>query len=127
MASSIHIKIDYGKALGLKKDTLLIEKSLLQIIQHTRNYNILRKKEFLLKSQLKKSLAEIELLVKEIEPSLPTEELKQAKLMGRQEQKEKLAHDTKKIKDKPTLRVNLPRNNIELQLQEIQEKLASLG
>jgi len=126
MASSIHIKIDYGKAVDLKKDTLLIEKSLLEIIQHTRNYSLLRKKEFILKSQLKKAMMEIESLVKSIEPSMPTEELRHAKLLGKNKIEENPVKITKKIKEKTNLSVRTPRSDIESQLQEIQAKLASL-
>ncbi|MBM3247310.1 hypothetical protein FJZ17_02100 [Candidatus Pacearchaeota archaeon] len=125
MAGSVHIKIDYGKAVSLKRDTLIVEKSLLEIIQHTRNYNLLRKKEFLLKTQLKRAMAEIESLIVHIEPTLPTEELKQVKLLEKPEKKEKVLRAAKSVKEKAEIVSR--RNDIESQLEEIQAKLASLG
>jgi hypothetical protein len=125
MSGSIHIKIDYANAVSQKKNTLIIEKSLLEIIQHTRNYNLLRKQEFLLKLQIKKAMFEIESLIKEIEPSLPTEELKQARLMGKHERGEKPA--TTKATPKKTIKVSMPKTDLDAQIQEIQAKLASLG
>jgi len=126
MAGSIHIKIDYDKAVLLKKDTLLVEKNLLEIVQHTRTYNKLRKEEFILKSLVKKRMLEIFELVKEIQPMLPTEELRRARLMDKKENHEILIKTTEKKAKKPLISEK-KRNNIESEIEEIQAKLARLG
>jgi len=124
MAGSIHIKIDYGKAVLLKKDTLLIERNLLEIIQHTRMYNKLRKEEFILKTLIKRRMLEIGELVKAIQPILPTEELRQAKLLKTVPKKERII-DNKEKKVRRTI-PERKRSDIESQIEEIQAKLASL-
>ena len=45
MTSNIHIKLEYPEAVAMKKEALLCEQSLLQIVNHIRAYDSLKKKE----------------------------------------------------------------------------------
>ena len=50
--TNIHVKLDYAEALESKKDLLVSEKSLLELIRHLKSYNALRKKTYTLKNKL---------------------------------------------------------------------------
>ena len=75
MVSNIHIRIDYSDAIDLKRDTLLLEKSLLEAVQHIKEYNSLRKKEFTLKNQVKRDLNELKTSIIQLDSLLPKEDL----------------------------------------------------
>lgn len=123
MANSVHIRLDYPQAVNLKRETLLLEKSLLQIINCSRAYNQLRKKEFIIKSKVKKSLEEIEKILFALDQDLPQEDLIE---MGLENPKSKLR--TQEIFSKtPKIRIEKKKSDIEVQIQEIQDKLARLG
>ena len=122
MAGSVHIKLDYPQAVYLKKETLLLEKSLLQVISFSRSYNQLRKKEFVIKSKVKKSFEEIEKILLAIDQDLPREDLM---AMGLDKSSNKVK--TKEIITKsPKAKMEKSKNDIEQQIQEIQDKLAQL-
>jgi hypothetical protein len=128
MATSIHVKLENQEALELKRNVLLLEKSLLEIVKNIREYNALRKKEFILKNKVKKDLSRLKSLILELDSSLPKEEaIKMLQKLHPEERRseaviKKQIVKAKKIQEQPRLR-----SDIESQIQEIQEKLARLG
>jgi chromatin segregation and condensation protein Rec8/ScpA/Scc1 (kleisin family) len=124
MAGSIHIKVDYPQAVYLKKETLLLEKGLLEVIKHSREYNNLRKKEFIIKTKFKKDMEVMQHLVLSIDSQLPKEELREMNLL---KLKEKPLKQQKEQKVRITTEKERKRDSIEQQINEIQEKLARLN
>ena len=68
----VHVWIDAAQAVDAKKQILSSETNLLEIIKIMREYNTLRKREFVLKNRLKKALEEIKDNITIIEAELPT-------------------------------------------------------
>jgi hypothetical protein len=117
--NSIHLKLEYEDALSSKKDLLLIEQSLLNSINHLKNFNSLRKKEFAFKTVLKKDMSILENKFQETENILPINEL-HIIINKPKETIKKIAKQEEHIEP----RIH---SDIERQLQEIQSKLASLS
>ncbi len=69
-----HIKFGYEEALFAKKEILCAEIDILEAIKRLRNYRLLRKKDFLLKSNLKTSLKSTEMKINLFQSTLPQEE-----------------------------------------------------
>jgi len=122
---SIHLKIDYDEAISMKKDSLNLEKELLQTLVHIRAYDLLRKKEFILKGQIKKDLSTIESSLKQIAEYLPTEELK---LIPRKREHRVQSQIQKPLALKPAVKKLDPKQSeVERELEDIKRKLAMLG
>ncbi|MDP1728582.1 MAG: hypothetical protein Q8L27_00070 [archaeon] len=121
MNESLHIRIEYEEAIAVKKDILLSEQDLLETINYTRNYNILRKQELILKEKLKKELEALNTLVHEIEKNLPKESLHYDDEPSSQNLEAPIVKRTeKKIGDKK-------KTEVEKQIEDIRARLASLG
>ena len=125
MAGSIHIKVDYPQAVYLKKETLLLEKGLLEIIKHSREYGNLRKKEFIIKTKFKKDMETMQHLVLSIDSQLPKEELREMNLLKLKEERPPKQQKIQKVRI--TTEKERKRDSIEQQINEIQEKLARLS
>jgi len=119
---SIHIKVDYSEAVENKKNMLLLEKSMLEVVKHIKAYDILRRKEFTLKTQIKRDFAKIISLISEIESVIPKEETHFSKDKLKKEEKIK-AITVKKHKAE----MQHKKSQIESQIDEIRAKLARLG
>ena len=117
--NSIHVKIEQEEALAIKKNSLMIEKELLETITHIQNYNSLRKREFALKIQMKKDLAFIESNLNNIEQELPINEIN---LIKRQSPK----HQTTQI-IRPVHTIEKKQTDLERELSDIKRRLAMLG
>jgi hypothetical protein len=118
---SIHLKVDYDEAVSMKRDSLILERELLQTIGHIKTYNLLRKKEFMLKNQIKKDLGAIESSLKQLTECLPIEEIHML---------------PKKAETKIKAQIMAPRerrvieskqSEVEKELEDIKRKLAMLG
>ena len=138
----IHVGIDHHPAVQAKKEILMSEASLLEIIKKIRAYSTLRKKEFILKNRIKKSMATVKTLVSKIKKELPDQkeiqipkkyELKQEEVKTPQkaaaeiveEKQEEVIEKIEKIREKTeTKEKNM---EIEHELEEIKQKLARLG
>lgn len=132
-SEAVHIGLDYIKAVDAKKSILLSEATLLKVIKRIRSYSSLRKKEFTVKNKLRKTLVETKRTILDVENLLPS----------RQEvelpEKEKTENNKRKLKSQETLGVldieqrkeklteKKKDRDLEKELKEIQEKLASLG
>jgi hypothetical protein len=115
---SIHVKLDYNEALNLKKSALMIEKELLETAKNLKNYNMLRKKEFLIKAKIKKDMLFLENQLTFLSRMLPFHEL------GNFQKAEKLSSE-KTAKQVPE-KIEKIHRSIDIELQEIKEKLARL-
>ncbi len=124
--SNVHIKIDYDEAVASKKEVLLAEVSLLKTIKHMRLYNSLRKKEYLLKSRIKKDLSSMASNISKIEISLP--EQHRIKKVQRSFEKENIKNEVSyKKEDKIEKIRKTRRDDIEIQIDEISKKLSELN
>lgn len=107
---NIHVGLGYSEAVEAKRDLLLCEESILKTIKIMRNYKILRKREFSLKSGLRKSMSSFSADIKKLQGVLP---------------EGVVGIKVRKIK-KPA-KEDRHNQDIEEKLLEIREKLARLG
>jgi len=127
MSGNIHIKLDYPEAVSIKKEALLCEENLLNIVEHIRNYDSLKKKEFALKVKIKKDLASLKSLVVSLESDLPKEEVKG---LGKKYRTEEIRKDikTKKEEIKETKKKEEHKlTDVEKEIIEIRRRLANLS
>ncbi len=133
MLTSLHIKFGNEEAVSMKSETLLIQEGTLKTIQNAREYNSLRKKEFLLKNRMKKEISGLIESIISLEDDLPEEDLNLATKSGNLHVnkgeflglvKESHAHLFNKT---PSDKSNKKDNDLDKELQEIHEKLAMLG
>lgn len=121
MAKNIHVKFEYPEAIAVKKEILLLEKDLLEATVHLKNYEMLKKKEYLLKSGAKKDFAALNTLVMSVEAELPEDE------SDFEVEKYEKQMEVKEVRKKSEKRVvERKRSEIETELDSIKEKLAAL-
>jgi hypothetical protein len=120
--NSIHIKLDASEAVSLKRNILLVEKELLETARYIKEYNNLRKKEFVLKARVKKDLGILGNLITGIESHLPIGE---AQIAEKNMKKTNIKNELKRI-EKPIFKEK-KKSDIEDQIEEIRSKLAALG
>jgi len=113
----IHVKLEYGEALQSKRDVLSSEMNLLRIAKTIKNYHILRAEELKTKSKLHRRLRETITNVKKAQITLP--KLKNLEILKKGEE----------IKEPKKVQVKEKKYDdyLESELQEIQEKLKSIG
>ena len=104
----MHVRLEYEEVLEDKKQFLSSQLNLLEILKKVKNYKILRKRELILKSQLKKAFSLLSLEINHIQGFFPREETEESISIRKIIEKEK---------DK----------SIEKDLQDIREKLARLS
>ncbi|MEK6885579.1 MAG: hypothetical protein AABX17_01280 [Nanoarchaeota archaeon] len=126
MNESLHIKIEREDAVAIKKNILISESDLLETIRYTRNYNLLRKQELVLKEKMQKELAALHLIVQAIEANLPKEGLH---YQDEQEKTEKsvITQEVTKSKKKQNKVIEKHKNELEQEIDNIRERLAQLG
>ncbi len=108
----IHIKFERQEAIISKRDLLESEKGVLKIMRAVNNYRKLRNAEMRLKIRLYRRLKEMNRRIQKIQKSVP--ELRTPKIIS-----------SKKTEIKKPLKREYD-DNIELELKEIQKKLAAL-
>jgi len=124
MASSVHIGINYNKAVSAKKDILNCEKEFLEIIGHIKKYDSLKKKEISLKSKVKKQISNLRLIITKIQEDLPKAE--ETKRFDKIKYEEKVS--IKPFKErKRAIPSAKKEDHLETELREIQEKLDRLN
>ena len=121
MSGSIHIKLEHSEANDLKKNTLFIEKELLESVTHLREYGALRKKEFIVKTQVKKDVAALVELISDVESLLP-KEAKEA--IKKDEPKEQVMPNPEKQMKKIVREKR--KSDIEQEIDDIRKKLSML-
>ncbi len=114
----VYVKLEYGEALQSKRDILASQVDLLKMIQRIRHYRLLRLEELKIKAKMYRQIKELLANIKEIKANLPM--IKLSKIKKSEEEKE----FTKKIRETPG---NDYDNSLEIQLQEIQNKLRDIG
>lgn len=116
----IHIKLEYEEALQSKKDILSSEMGLLKIAKIIKRYHFLRTKELKNKLKLHKKIKETKSNIRKLQIILP--KLKIPEILRKDDQEigeiENKKDETKEKQDDESL---------ELQLQEIRDKLKSLA
>jgi len=103
-----HFKIDYAQGLSIKKQLLSSEISLIYIAKTLSRYRMLRKKEFILKSQLKTAMALLKAKMNLFLSTLPD--------IPNPQESQKTSKKEKNQEDK----------SLSEELQDIQDKLAKL-
>ena len=126
MNESLHVKIEREDAVTVKKYILTSEKDLLETIRYTRNYNLLRKQELILKEKMQKELANIHALVQAIEANLPKERLHYQDTEEKA-QKSAITQKITKSTKKRTQVTEKHKSEVERQIDDIRERLAALN
>lgn len=116
----IHIKFEQSEALNSKKQILLSEKTLIEIMKTIRNYKELRKKELIFKTKLQKKILETLNTIKKLQNALPKETFHDLP----KKQDFELNYLQEKIKKAKEQKYN---QDLENELRNIQEKLRSIG
>ena len=106
----IHVRLNYNEMVLSKKEILSTEANLIRILQILKKYNLLRKKELVLKSRFLRRLKETKSKIKKLEQTLPNLEIPEIK------------NEPNKIISK----TNSKKDNLKLELEEIQRKLKKL-
>jgi hypothetical protein len=109
-----HIRLEYGEAVEGKKHLLSAELNLLHVLKQTKNYKLLRKKEFTLRNKIKTLLTSVKTKTNLVRSTFPDEAV--AKIKRKRGDKivvEKLQKE--------------PRSDIQKELETIQKKLRELG
>lgn len=113
----IHIKLEHGEALQLKRDILSTEMGLLKIAKTIKTYGNSRSEELRLKLILYKKIRETKINIGKLQKILP--KLKVPEILKRKEETE--------FASKPkTRKRTYSDDSLESQLQEIQNRLNEL-
>jgi translation elongation factor EF-Tu-like GTPase len=113
----VYVKLEYEEALRSKRDLLASQVSLLKVVQMIRQYRLLRVEELRMKEKMYKKIKELIANIKKIKTNLPM--IKIPKIKQGDEKKE----FGKKIRETPR---NDYDDSLEIQLQEIQNKLRDI-
>jgi hypothetical protein len=111
----VYLRLESQEARKSKKDILSTEMSLLNIIRAIKNYKELREEEFILRTQIYKTIKETNLAIRKTRSSFPF-----IKLPEKQKIEELKVKERKKIERKED-------TDLEFQLKQIQEKLMRMG
>lgn len=115
MTGSLHIKLEHIEALDKKRDVLTIEESILKILNHMKTYGDLKRREFILKNQIKRNISAIRNALVMLDNHLPKEDLL---ILGN--------HKIETLKKETTKKEKYKKSNLEEELELIKQKLASL-
>jgi hypothetical protein len=111
---SLHLKLQFSQALYAKKSVLATELNFLQVIKRIENYLVLRKKELIIKTELREKIKELTSELNELLHELP--KIKEDMNMA-EEFKETFKSNVKEKKNNKVL---------EMELREIKRKLKDL-
>jgi len=115
----IHIKIGYEDALKAKKNILSSEMNLIRISKKVKAYRSLRIEELKFKLKLIKKIKEAKTNIGKLKRTLPKLEIPEIL-----KEKEEESIEIEKLKSK--IKKSSHDKNLEIELQEIQDKLRSL-
>jgi len=125
--SPIHIRLDYGEAIFLRKEVLTSEMELIFILKAINKYAELRKQELTLKTTFYKILKKLSGNIKKMEKTLPGLEIPKI-LKNSQKQKEIFEKKLESLPEvKPLSKKSKTDDALEQQLLEIQRKIQSLS
>lgn len=115
----IHLKLERGEALRLKRDLLSAQMGLLKTARTLRGYGYFRLEELKLKTTLYKEIKDVKFNIGKLQKILP--KLKVPEILKRRERTETVK-TTQPREEKETYRGD----DLEIQLQEIQNRLNNL-
>ncbi len=139
----VHVGIEHTNAVSAKRDMLLCEKILLEIIKIMREYNSSRRQETIVKSNIKKDFSIIHFEISKILQEFPKSEdieirevIKQRKIQlteaSKTEEPEPSLEELKQMqtkeitREREVLKSRKKNHEIERELAEIKFKLAGL-
>lgn len=128
--NQIHLKIENSDAREFKKELLLVELGFLNSVKKIRDFRKIRKLEFSAKNSIKRGLREINSELNKISEIMPSVEKSGIIRKLLREKKEPTGEEPAKEKQKAKkgkAGKKEKKDYIETQLQDIKEKLASLG
>ncbi len=114
----VYIKLEYNESIQSKRDILASQIGLLKLMKRIRHYRFLRIEELKLKAQMYGKIKELITNIKKIKTSFPKIKIPQLK---KSEEKEEFVKKIRETKESDYDKM------LENQLQEIQEKLRSIG
>lgn len=128
--NQIHLKIENSDARESKKELLLVELGFLNSIKKLRDFRKIRKLEFSAKNSIKRGFKEINSELNKINEIMPSVEKSGIVRKLLREKKEPTGEEP--LKEVPKAKKGKAgkkekKDYIETQLQDIKEKLASLG
>ena len=110
----VYVRLEYYESLESKRDILSSEKYLLNMLKIIKRYNAIRQSELKIRTQMHKTIKEIDAAVKKTKSSFPFLDIPE--MVKREELRKE---------------VDIARGNfdadLEVQLKEIQKRLDSLG
>ncbi len=112
----VYVRLSYNEAVQAKRDILFLQGNLLRIIKIIRTYKALRLEELRTKAKTYRKIKELILNIKKIKTDLPKIRLHPIK-----KEENEIRQMISKTKDEDA------DDTLENQLQEIQEKLRSIG
>ncbi len=114
----VYVKLEYGEALQSKKDILASQVGLLKIMKVIRHYRFLRLEELRMKAKMYRKIKELIANIKKIKTNFPTIKIPQLKKDDEEKEFGKKIRETQESSYDDTL---------EIQLQDIQNKLRDIG
>ena len=123
MTETIHIKLEYSEALQAKKDVLGSELGLLKIVKAMKNHQILRSEELKTKLRAHRKIRELKTTITKLQQILPRVRIPE--ILGEKEDKKIKDEDKKELRKR--VKEKAHDISLEVQLQEIQERLRQLG
>ncbi|MEK6906282.1 MAG: hypothetical protein AABW81_01535 [Nanoarchaeota archaeon] len=115
----IHIRLGYDESVQAKKDILSLEVNLINTLKALKKYKNLRTEELSKKLKLSKKTKDVKNNIRNIQLNLPKMDIPE--IIKR---KEEIINEP--IKNIKGVKNNIYDRNLEMELQEIKEKLASL-
>ncbi|RLG12147.1 hypothetical protein DRN73_03375 [Candidatus Pacearchaeota archaeon] len=122
----IHIKFEYGAAISSKRDILSTEMDLLKINQSIKRYREYRIQELEIKLLLEKKLRALKLDFGRLQNLLPEVKIPEILEKAHKKIRQELKISSEPIK-KEKVTEEKPKDELESQLQEIQNRLKALS
>ncbi len=121
MKTAVHVQIDYNEAISGKRNVLGCKVSLLEVLQHIKNYKRARKEEMLLKSRLKSQLNDFASEIGRVEQELPSlQEGNDSKLLKEAIRTEKMPAGIAKVEKTKSLGIDREISEIKRQLEMLE-------
>jgi hypothetical protein len=128
---NLHIRFDYAQSIEDKKQLLSSQAELLELLKAFKEYKHSRKRESILKQNLKKRLTELKDMMFSLYQNFPQESEEDiAEIESLRKEKKKSAPKEKVVKQQQAPiqpKIRQDNNPIESELRAIREKLARLG
>jgi hypothetical protein len=121
----IHVKFEYGSALEAKRDILASEIDLLKISQRLKKYLEYRDQELTIKEDMERKLRALKLDFGRLQNLLPPVQIPEI-LKHSQHKAKKVLEEKEEMPQRMVKEIPSGHDDLEMQLQEIQNRLSSL-